>query len=137
MNHRQSLHSRFISYVGRLLPKSAVPDSWLKMAEGRRLLASLLAQKRYIAFGELTSFLEPYQGVIHQYQILNRDGMLTEYARKNHLDARQLQQTLTVLEKADRLRIRHNRIFIREALTAQKAYFDHILDEIDPSIRRG
>ena len=116
------------------MQRPAVPDSWKKLAEGRRQIGTLYSEDRFIARSELQSVLDSCRDVRSRFLSLEADGMLSAYARKNHISARQLRETLSFFDRSDRMRKQHNRKFIDENLISLKEYFDHILDDIDTGI---
>lgn len=135
MNHKRKQENRFSLYLSRLLKKPAVPDSWKMFAQGRREIASLFREDRYIARSELLLVLDAHRDQIRRFRSLASAGMLPDYARKHHISAQQLEETVSFYECSDKLRRKHNDAFAEAHLVSDRDYFDHILDAVDPGIR--
>ncbi len=132
MNH---FPKRITEYVARFLSPVNVPESWKHLANCRRKLTAMLHEHRYLAVSDISGVLHTCSGTLSQYRDMEENELLMAYCRRHRISCRQVEETLRFFDRLDRYVNGHNRSFIRETLSTEKEYFDHILDRIDPSIR--
>lgn len=96
---------------------------------------TLLSSRNYIA----TSDRAKFNGTYGKYRHLLRNDLILQYIRTNaitlQIDDIGLNQFVTKMERLEADTEQHNSSYVDLRLEELEEYFDHIMDDIDPSIK--
>ena len=111
-----------------------MPLSWKHLAACRRELTKLLHEDRYLAVSDISRILNTCSRELDKYRELEEQELLPAYCRRHRISCRQVSETIRFFKRLHSFVTRHNNRFVKNTLLSEKEYFDHILDDVDPSI---
>ena len=107
---------------------------FLKMRSCFEALEDLLRLDRFIARSEYQPILERAQETHDELKTMGRNRVLADFARRNHLNRKELERYLAAFETAKRDFERHNDAFVERHLHSDKPYLDALMRPDDPRI---
>ena len=106
----------------------------LKLLELKMLIDSLIDSGRYIAKSNYLEQVKEYESVINFFDVLEKSGMLNEFAIRNGIMGSEIHQIISTYADIDELVEQHNEKYISESMIKEKEYLDDILKSVDPVV---
>lgn len=109
-------------------------ENVLKLLELKMLIDSLIDSSRYIAKSDYLEQIKGYESVINFFDVLEKSGMLNEFAIRNGILRSEIHQIISAYADIDELVEQHNDKYISESMIREKEYLDDILKSVDPVV---
>ena len=114
--------------------KSKSNSKLTDIIELNKFIKNILASDSYIAKSDYLKKLESTKDTINYFKQLKKDGLLTDFCKKNKISSNFILLTLENYSDIKNLVTKHNEKFIIGKLESEKTYLDSILHDIDKSI---
>lgn len=109
-------------------------ENVLKLLELKELIDSLMNSRRYVAKSDYVEQMKEYVSVITFFDVLEKSGMLKEFATRNDLSVSEIKQVIDAYSDIEEIVEGHNEQYVSETMVREKDYLDNILKSVDPVV---
>lgn len=95
---------------------------------------SLTNSDRYVAKSEYIDEVKKFEKTVDFFDVLSTSGLLRDYCKKNGLNIKEIENSISNYNSFSSLMDEHNESFIKNKMKSEKNYLDNILKDVDSNI---